>query len=166
MICRWFLYTAKAWNLSIAIPDIKCWCFKSLQVKGQTQDREESSDYGNDKKPVEKFELVTVLVCKAGFQRYHLWKGHKWYLAKENLRNNVVVVRFLGKPFIQKCLKHRKLISKIKKTRQSKHCGFSIYIFDNSKSKSMVRLVRAEKMVLSGLVFARKIARMILIQNI
>ena len=52
----------------------------------------------------------------------------------------------------------------IEKTRQSKHCGFSIYIFDNSKS--MVRLVRAEKMVLSGLVFARKIARMILIQNI
>ena len=51
-------------------------------------------------------------------------------------------------------------------TRQSKQCGFSIYIFDNSKSKSMVRLVRAEKMVLSGLVFTRKIARMILIQNI
>ena len=50
------------------------------------------------------------------------------------------------------------------KTRQSKQCGFSIYIFDNSKS--MVRLVRAERMVLSGLVFARKIARMILIQNI
>ena len=52
------------------------------------------------------------------------------------------------------------------KTRQSKQCGFSIYTFDNVKSKSMVRLVRAEKMVLSGLVFARKIARMILIQNI
>ena len=51
-------------------------------------------------------------------------------------------------------------------TRQSKHCGFSIYIFDNSKSKSMVRLVRAEKMVLSGLVFTRKIARMILDQNL
>ena len=51
----------------------------------------------------------------------------------------------------------------VDRTRQSKHCGFSIYIFDNSKSKSMVRLVRAEKMVLSGLVFARKIARMILI---
>ena len=51
-------------------------------------------------------------------------------------------------------------------TTQSNHCGFSIYIFDNSKSKSMVRLVRAEKMVLYGLVFARKIARMILIQNI
>ena len=51
-------------------------------------------------------------------------------------------------------------------TRQSRHCGFSIYMFYNSKSKSMVRLVRAEKMVLSGLVFARKIARMILIQNI
>ena len=30
----------------------------------------------------------------------------------------------------------------------------------------MVRLVRAEKMVLSGQVFARKLARMILIQNI
>ena len=30
----------------------------------------------------------------------------------------------------------------------------------------MVRLVRAEKMVWSGLVFAREIARMILIQNI
>ena len=42
----------------------------------------------------------------------------------------------------------------------------AIYIFDNSKSKSMARLVRAEKMVWSGLVFARKIARMILIQNI
>ena len=52
------------------------------------------------------------------------------------------------------------------RTRQSKQCGFSIYTFDNLKSKSMVRLVRAEKMVLSGLVFARKIARMILIQNI
>ena len=37
------------------------------------------------------------------------------------------------------------------KTRQSNHCGFSIHIFDNSKSKSMVRLVRAEMMVLSGL---------------
>ena len=48
-------------------------------------------------------------------------------------------------------------------TRQSKQCGFSIYIFDNSKSKSMVK---SEKMALSGLVFARKIARMILIQNI
>ena len=53
-----------------------------------------------------------------------------------------------------------------KNTRQSKQCGFSIYIFDNSKSKSMVRLVKSEKMALSGLVFARKIARMILIQNI
>ena len=53
-----------------------------------------------------------------------------------------------------------------KKTRQSKQRGFSIYTFDNLKSKSMVRLVRAEKMVLSGLVFARKIARMSLIQNI
>ena len=52
------------------------------------------------------------------------------------------------------------------KTRQSKQCGFSIYTFDNLKSKSMVRLIWAEKMVLSGLVFARKIARMILIQNI
>ena len=30
----------------------------------------------------------------------------------------------------------------------------------------MVRLVRAEKTALSGLVFARKIARVILIQNI
>ena len=55
---------------------------------------------------------------------------------------------------------------KTEETRQSKHCGFSIYIFDNSKSKSLVRLVRAEKMVLSSLVFARKKARMILIQNI
>ena len=54
----------------------------------------------------------------------------------------------------------------IRVTRQSKQCGFRIYIFDNSKSKSMVRLVRAEKMVLAGLVFARKIARVILIQNI
>ena len=45
-----------------------------------------------------------------------------------------------------------------KKTRQSKQRGFSIYTFDHLKSKSMVRLVRAEKMVLSGLVFARKIA--------
>ena len=51
-----------------------------------------------------------------------------------------------------------------RKTRQSKHCGFSIY--SKSKSKSMIRLVRAEKMVLYGLVFARKIAKMILIQNI
>ena len=51
-------------------------------------------------------------------------------------------------------------------TRQSKHCGFCIYIFDNSNSKSMVMLVRAEKMVLFGLFFARKIARMILIKNI
>ena len=64
---------------------------------------------------------------------------------------------------LQKCLFSSK---QLLLTRQSKHCGFSIYIFDNSKSKSMVRLVRAEKMVLSGLVFARKIARMILIQNI
>ena len=49
------------------------------------------------------------------------------------------------------------------KNKTSKQGGFSIYIFDNSKSKSMVR---SEKMALCGLVFARKIARMILIQNI
>ena len=62
---------------------------------------------------------------------------------------------------------HKKLkLLKGVKTRQSKQCGFSIYTFDNLKSKSMVRLIRTEKMVLSGLVFARKIARMILIQNI
>ena len=59
-------------------------------------------------------------------------------------------------------------IGEILKTRQSKHCGFCIYLFDKyfDQSKLMVRLVRAEKMVLSGMVFARKIARMILIQNI
>ena len=60
----------------------------------------------------------------------------------------------------------RKNFEKENITRQSKQCGLSIYIFDNSKSKSMVRLVRSEEMALSGLVFARKIARMILIQNI
>ena len=50
----------------------------------------------------------------------------------------------------QSTLNHKKL----EKIRQSKHCGFCIYIFDNSldQSKSMVRLVRAEKMVLAGLV--------------
>ena len=58
---------------------------------------------------------------------------------------------------------HKRVLLEFKfTTRQSKQCGFSIYTFDNLKSKSMVRLVRAEKMVLSGLVFARKIARMIL----
>ena len=43
-------------------------------------------------------------------------------------------------------------------TTHSKHCGFCIYVFDNSfdQSKSMVRLIRAEKMVLSSLVFAKK----------
>ena len=48
------------------------------------------------------------------------------------------------------------------KTRQSKHCEICIYLFDNffDQSKWMVRLVRAEKMVLSGLVFAKKITRM------
>ena len=57
----------------------------------------------------------------------------------------------------------RKNFEKENITRHSKQCGLGIYIFDNSKSKSMVK---SEKMALSGLVFARKIARMILIQNI
>ena len=69
---------------------------------------------------------------------------------------------WFGKTFAWFC-SMLSLLRKQNITRQSKHCGFSIYIFDNSKSKSMVRLVRAERMVLSGLVFARKIARMILI---
>ena len=57
--------------------------------------------------------------------------------------------------------------SKVDKvTTQSKQWGFSIYTFNNLKSKSTVRVVREEKMVLSGLVLVRKIARMILIQNI
>ena len=72
----------------------------------------------------------------------------------------------LGSTLDISCLKSGLMRPINYKTRQSKQCGFSIYIFDNSKSKSMVRLVKAEKMVLSGLVFARKIARMILIQNI
>ena len=57
-----------------------------------------------------------------------------------------------------KCF-HQEIFGVFCKKRQSKQCGFSIYTFDNLKSKSMVRLVRAEKMVLSGLVFARKIAK-------
>ena len=74
---------------------------------------------------------------------------------------------FLRLLFCPLCKLWHEVFTKDKiKTIQSKHCGFSIYIFDNSKSKSMVRLVRAEKMVLSGLVFARKIARMNLNQNI
>ena len=62
-------------------------------------------------------------------------------------------------------LQKKNYFGKFYKTRQSKHCGFCIYIFDN-QLKSMVRLVRAEMMVLSGLVFARKIARMISIRNV
>ena len=56
---------------------------------------------------------------------------------------------------------------KYDETRQSKQCGFCIYILDNSfdQSQSMVRLTGAKKLVLSGLVLARKIARMILIKN-
>ena len=48
---------------------------------------------------------------------------------------------------------HQKRKAKIALTRQSKHCGFYIYIFDDSfdQSKSMVRLVWAEKMVWFGL---------------
>ena len=44
----------------------------------------------------------------------------------------------------------------VNEKRQSKHCGFCNYLFDNSfdQSQYMVRLVREEKMVLSGLVFA------------
>ena len=64
---------------------------------------------------------------------------------------------------VSKNVTPRRIPEKMFLTRQSKLCGFSIYIFDISKSKSMVRLVRAEKMVLYGLVFARKIARMIFI---
>ena len=61
-----------------------------------------------------------------------------------------------GPGIFQKLLQQDKVIS-----------ADSAFIFcDNSKSKSMVRLVRAENMVLSGLVFAKKLARMILIQNI
>ena len=87
VICRWFLYTAKAWNLSIAIPEIKVkfFSFEFLQEEEQTQDREESSDDSNDKKPVEKFELVTVLVSKAGFQRNHLWKRSPLVFDKEKI---------------------------------------------------------------------------------
>ena len=38
-------------------------------------------------------------------------------------------------------------------TRQSKHCGFCIYLFDNSFDQSKY-IVRAEKLLFSGLVFA------------
>ena len=41
-------------------------------------------------------------------------------------------------------------------TRQSKQCGYSISIFDNPKSRSMVRLVRSEQMALSGLVLLER----------
>ena len=78
----------------------------------------------------------------------------KIFLKKERLRNNTKISIL------------NQSIGNNEQTRQSKQCGFSIYTFDNLKSKSMVRLVRVEKIVLSRLVFARKIARMILIQNI
>ena len=54
----------------------------------------------------------------------------------------------------------------VEKQDKVNNADSAFIFFDNSKSKSMARLVRSEKMALSGLVFARKIARMILIQNI
>ena len=94
----------------------------------------------------------------------HNYSLMDWIFAVEALicRRKYVHVRALLKRF----WRHHLSLRIQDKTRQSKQCGFSIYIFDNSNSKSMVRLVRSEKMALSGLVFARKIARMILIQNI
>ena len=86
----------------------------------------------------------------------HFWSFQK--IAKRAPKNRAECLSFL--------LGYSKYFKNKTKTRQSKQCGFSIYVFDNSKSKSMVRLVRSEKMALSGLVFARKIARMILIQNV
>ena len=99
------------------------------------------------------------------FQSIGWWKAHR---RDGNFSLNGSVIKICKiRHIIWQEIYEKNLPSNWKnKTRQSKHCGFSIYIFDNSKSESMVRLVRAEKMVLSGLVFARKIARMILIENI
>ena len=84
-------------------------------------------------------------------------------LWKENMHSTLLYLPLA----LKMCVEYRTRQTRwMYQTRQSKQCRFSIYIFDNSKSKSMVRLVRSEKMALSGLVFARKIARMILIQNI
>ena len=49
--------------------------------------------------------------------------------------------------------------------RQATHC-YAAALCHAQGPRRVVRLVRAEKMVLSGLVFARKIASIILIQNI
>ena len=68
--------------------------------------------------------------------------------------------------------KTKKICSKRKHPKQDKlntadsAFKFLIILSSFDQSKLMVRLVRAEKIVLSGLVFARKIARMILIQNL
>ena len=67
---------------------MKFFSFEFLQEEEQTQDREESSDDSNDKKPVEKFELVTVLVSKAGFQRYHLSKRSLMTIGKEKFAHS------------------------------------------------------------------------------
>ena len=91
------------------------------------------------------------------------WSDLDDFFGRPHVKFRKMVHIFLA-IFVKRPIKLGKLFQT--QTRQSKQCGFSIYTFDNLKSKSMVILVRAEKMVLSGLVFARKIARMILIQNI
>ena len=100
-------------------------------------------------------------------QRHMHWEM-KWFLENMTWQDRVYVEHPEFRKFLGNSWDFLKFFCcwKLWKTRQSKQCGFSIYTFDNLKSKSMVRLVRGEKMVLSGLVFARKIARMILIQNI
>ena len=55
-------------------------------------------------------------------------------------------------------------MSNATETRQSKHCGFSIYIFDIQSQSQWSGWSGQRRW--SCLVFARKIARMILIQNI
>ena len=130
---------------------------QDVVVDGEDDD-DKDSDNDNDNDDDDYFALsishcVTIMFC---------------------LSNSMVKPRMWLSTSISRCrsficslaLNRSVFGSKSKKTRQSKQCGFSIYTFDNFKSKSMVSLVRAEKMVLSGLVFARKIARMILIQNI
>ena len=110
VICRWFLYTAKAWNLSIAIPDIKLCCFK-FASEG-TNPRQRRIQWRWRRQKARREVWIGNSSCRQGW----VSKISPVEKVTDNWQRKlcafILLLRYPGKPFIQKCLKHRGLLVK------------------------------------------------------
>ena len=108
VICRWFLYTAKAWNLSIAIPEIKGYFFGIFASEG-TNPRQRRIQWRWRRQKARREVWIGNSSCRQGWvskkspvQESHLTIGKEKLCVFILLLGQLLMPWDIGKRFMRK----------------------------------------------------------------